>query len=89
MANRFRRVPFPAKMDSFETKICRDQRLMALRKANHSAIVTDAVQDMRAGARAAAYAVNQKLFGEWQDQINIFPFRHALQPTRFLRRRDA
>jgi hypothetical protein len=36
------------------------------------------VNDILTAASAAAYSVNQKLFGEWQDEINIFPFRHEL-----------
>lgn len=64
-------MPFAPEVDTFNAEVGRDQGFVIAGNANHRAIISNAMQDTRAGARAAAYAVNQKLFGEWQGMTNI------------------
>lgn len=89
MSHRIRRMPFAAKVNAFETEVRRDQRFVIAGNANNSAIIANAVQHMCAGARAAPDAVNQKFFGDWQDEINIFPFRPELHRVGSRLDRDA
>jgi hypothetical protein len=67
-------MPFAAEVDSFQTEIGGDQRFVPAGKPDDSTIITNAVEYASSGAHAPADAVNQELFREWQDEINIFPF---------------
>ena len=67
-------MPFASEVDSFQTEIRGNQRFMSARKSDDSTIITDALAYATSGLRAPADAVDQELFREWQDEINIFPF---------------
>jgi hypothetical protein len=68
MAYRFGRMPFTPEMNSFNTEIGSNQRLMTSGDLQDGAVIANACRYLSTAASPASNARDQQFFGERQDE---------------------